>query len=70
MAGVEWQSGDLSEGGEEVRCWPPGGAEAEPDRHHHCGGSHCTGEVPGLLQVADPPQPPPVTLSIPPHTPG
>lgn len=53
-----------------MRCWSPEGRRLSPDCPHHCGGSRCTGEVLGLLQVADPPQPPPVALSPPPNTPG
>lgn len=53
-----------------MRCWSPEGRRLSPDCPHHCGGSCCTGEVLGLLQVADPPQPPPVALSPPPNTPG
>lgn len=58
--GVEWQSGDLSEGGER---W--GAGHRSPDRPSPCGGSHCTGGVLGLLQLADPPQPSLVPLSPP-----
>lgn len=60
LVGVEWQSGDLSEGGER---W--GAGHRSPDRPSPCGGSHCTGGVLGLLQLADPPQPSLVPLSPP-----